>query len=75
MLGIGLRPRPDSPPALVRGAAHALYRYELRRLRDAHRAGHVAQADFSARVIGLRRKYWPLTLQLSAWEAICSGAA
>jgi len=73
LLRVGLRPHSDTPPALVREAAHALYRYELRQLRDAHRAGQVGKAEFSDRVIVLRRKYWPLTLQQPAWDKICGG--
>ena len=35
LLTFGLRPTPDTPPALVRDALSDLYRYELRRMRDA----------------------------------------
>lgn len=69
----GMRPRPDTPPALVRSALHELYRYELRRVRDQLRAGALERPAYLARVVALRKQYWPLTLQLPAWERICRG--
>lgn len=70
---LGLRPTEATPPATVREALNDLYRHELRRLRDRHRAGGVSKAEFVEQVIVLRQKYWPLSLQLPAWEKICSG--
>jgi hypothetical protein len=70
---LGLRPTSSTPPSLVRDALNDLYRHELRRLRDRHRAGEVAKPDFVDHVIALRKKYWPLSLQLPAWERICEG--
>jgi hypothetical protein len=29
------------------------------------------KAEYLDRVVSLRRKYWPLTLPLPAWERIC----
>jgi hypothetical protein len=69
---LGLRPAAHTSPALVRGALNGLYRYELRRLRDAHRAGAVPKPEFLDRVVALRKKYWPLTLQQPAWDRICA---
>jgi len=71
----GLAPRPTTPPALVRDALSDLYRYELRRMREALRAGSIPKADYIGLVIALRKRYWPLTLTPDAWERICSGAA
>ncbi len=71
----GLAPRETTPPAIVRDALNDLYRYELRRMRDVLRAGGIAKPDYLDRVIALRKRYWPLTLTLDAWERICSGAA
>jgi hypothetical protein len=68
----GLAPRPDTPPVVVRDALNDLYRYELRRMRERFRAGDMAKPAYLDRVIALRKKYWPLTLQLPAWEKICS---
>jgi hypothetical protein len=67
----GLAPRATTPPSLVRDALNDLYRYELRRLRDRLRAGDVPKSAYHDRVISLRRRYWPLTLPLAAWERIC----
>ena len=69
---LGLAPTPTTPPALAREAADELYKYELRRLRDQLRAGQVERSSYLARVIRLRKKYWVLTLPLSAWEKICA---
>jgi hypothetical protein len=68
---LGLAPRADTPPALVRDAVNELYKLELRRLRLRHLRGEVAKADFADRVIQLRKKYWVLTLPAPAWDRIC----
>ena len=72
LAGHGLAPTPDTPPALARAAVDELYKYELRRLRDQLRRGDVTRAGFPARVIALRKKYWVLTLPVSAWLRICA---
>ncbi len=71
----GLAPRPDTPPGLVRDALNDLYRYELRRARDVLRAGGLQKSGYHAFVVALRRRYWPLTLPLPAWERICAAPA
>jgi hypothetical protein len=68
---LGLAPLPTTPPAVVREALNDLYRYELRRMRDELRAGAIEKAAYLDRVVALRKKYWPLTLPLDAWERIC----
>jgi hypothetical protein len=68
----GLAPRPHTPPALVREALNDLYRFQLRRMRERLRAGDIARADYVDRVIALRKRYWPLSLPLAAWERICT---
>ncbi|MCC7008555.1 MAG: hypothetical protein IT184_07035 [Acidobacteria bacterium] len=68
---LGFDPRPETPPVFVRSAVNDLYRYELRRLRDRHKAGQIARGPFLDAVIALRKKYWVLTLQTPAWERIC----
>jgi hypothetical protein len=68
----GLAPRAETPPALVREALNDLYRFELRRMRERLRAGDIARADYLDRVIALRKRYWPLSLPLTAWERICT---
>ena len=72
LLALGLAPKPTTPPSLVRDALNDLYRYELRRMRDALRAGAIAQRDYLDLVISTRKRYWPLSLPLAAWERICS---
>ena len=69
---LGLAPTAATPPAFAREAADELYKYELRRLRDQMKAGQVERSNYLARVIALRKKYWVLTLPLSAWEKICA---
>ena len=75
LLALGLSPRSTTPPAFAREAIDELYKFELRRLRDRHRAGEVARDHYLDHVIALRKKYWMLTLPLAAWERICSEAA
>ena len=70
--GFGLAPTSETPPALARDAANDLYRYELRRLRDRFRAGEMTRPSYLDRVVLLRKKYWVLTLPLSAWLRICA---
>jgi len=70
---LGLAPGHATPPAIVRGALNDFYRYELRRMRDRLRAGEIAKPDYLDLVIALRKKYWPLSLSLDAWERLCAG--
>jgi hypothetical protein len=69
--GFGLRPVDRTPPSVVRDALNDLYRYELRRLRGRLIAGEVLKPAYIDLVIALRKKYWPLTMPLGAWEQIC----
>jgi hypothetical protein len=69
----GLRPTAETPPALVREALNDLYRFELRRMRERLRAGEVEKTRYVEDVIALRKKYWPLTMQLPVWEQVCQG--
>jgi len=66
----GLAPTDDTPPALVREALNDLYRHELRRLRDQHRAGDLPKPAFLDAVVAMRKRYWLLTLPLPAWQKI-----
>jgi hypothetical protein len=66
----GLAPTAETPPELVREALNDLYRQELRRLRDRHRAGDLPKPIFLDAVVAMRKKYWLLTLPLSAWQRI-----
>jgi len=70
--GLGLSPTSATPPAVVRDALNDLYRYELRRMRDRHRGGLIDKPAYLDLVIATRKRYWPLTLSLAAWEKICA---
>ena len=72
LASFGLAPTAHTPPVVVRDALNDLYRYELRRMRDRLRASEMDKPAYLDRVIALRKKYWPLTLQLPAWEKICA---
>lgn len=65
--GHGLAPTSDTPPALVRSALSDLYRYEIRRLRDALLAGRVRKEHYIDHVLDLRRKYWLLSVPVERW--------
>ena len=73
LLAFGIAPGPETPPRMTRDLLSDLYRFEIRRLRDRLLAGDFPKADYSARVIGLRKKYWPLSLTPEQWEKICGG--
>ena len=63
----GVRPTPATPPQLVHDFVNDLYRYELRRLRDALRAGRIAKAGYYDRVVALRQKYPLVSLKAAQW--------
>ena len=44
-----------------------LYRYEIRRLRQALLAGRIAKRDYADHVVALRRKYPLLSVPLELW--------
>jgi hypothetical protein len=65
----GLVPKPDSPPGFLRDAVRDLYKYEIRRLRDALLAGRIAKRDYSSHVIALRDRYPLLSIPIELWLA------
>ena len=67
LAGHGLCPEPDTPPAAVREALNDLYRYEIRRLRRRLLAGEFPKAEYLDHVVGLRRRYWLLSVPLDNW--------
>ena len=67
LLEHGVRPRPDTPPQLVHDFVNDLYRYELRRLRDALVRGAIPKAGYYDRVVELRRKYPLVSLKAHLW--------
>ena len=68
LAGLGLAPKDDTPPELLREHLNDLYRFELRRLRDSLRAGQVAKADYIGHVLELRKKYWMLSVRVDKWR-------
>ena len=75
LLELGLAPRPETPPRLVRDHLNDLYRHEIRALRGRLLAKEFPKAEYSAHVVKLRGKYWPLSLSPAQWERICAGDA
>lgn len=63
----GLVPTDSTSPAVVRSALSDLYRYEIRALRDSLLAGRVRKDKYIDHVIGLRRKYWLLSVPVERW--------
>ena len=59
----GIRPRPTTPPELVRGFVNDLYRYEIRQLRDRLLRGEFPKHTYHGRVVALRNKYSVLALR------------
>ena len=67
LAGHGLRPGPETLPAVVRGALSDLYRYEIRRLRRRLLAGDIPREQYAGHVIGLRKQYWLLSIPVGRW--------
>ena len=65
----GVRPTPDTPPDLVHEFVNDLYRYELRRLRQALVSGAIPRAGYYDRVVELRRKYPLVSIKPHLWIA------
>jgi hypothetical protein len=63
----GIRPRPSTPPELVRRYLNDLYRYEIRTLRDRLRRGEFPRHEYADRVVQLRVKYPLLAIPLHLW--------
>ena len=63
----GLRPRADTPLALLREQINDLYRVEIRRLRDRCRAGEFPVNELAGRVVELRGRYLLLSIPVADW--------
>jgi hypothetical protein len=63
----GLIPRPDTSPRALRDAVSDLYRYEIRRLRDALLAARIPKRDYASRVVELRKRYLLLSIPVALW--------
>lgn len=64
----GLRPRHDTPPALLREQINDLYRIEIRKLRDRCRAGEFPVTALAPRVVELRKRYLLLSIPIDRWR-------
>ena len=64
----GLRPGPDTPPALLREQINDLYRIEIRKLRDRCRAGEFPTTELAPRVVELRKRYVLLSIPIERWR-------
>jgi hypothetical protein len=53
----GVQPTPTTPPELIHDFISDLYRFELRRLRDALVRGDILKVSYYDRVVKLRLKY------------------
>ena len=63
----GVRPTPATPPQMVHDFVTDLYRYELRRLRDALVQGRIPKTGYYDRVVQLRRRYPLVSLKAAQW--------
>jgi hypothetical protein len=63
----GLQPIATSSPQQLRDAVRDLYKYEIRRLRDAYLDGHFPKPEFAGRVVELRKRYWLLSIPTELW--------
>lgn len=64
----GLRPRPETSIALLRGHVNDLYRYEIRQLRARLLAGLVPKASYADAVRTLRSRYLLLSVPVEHWR-------
>lgn len=67
LLRHGIRPGPETRPAVIFGYLNDLYRYELRALRDQLRQRRFPQSEYFGRVVALRRKYVLVSVHPSTW--------
>jgi hypothetical protein len=67
LAGHGLRPRDDTPLALLREQINDLYRVEIRALRDRCRSGEFTIRELPARVVELRKRYLLLSIPVERW--------
>jgi hypothetical protein len=74
LAGLGIRPGPRTSPVFVKDYVSQLYRYELRRLRAGLVGGQIAKADYKSLIIGLRPRYWMLSIPAARWAEPDSGS-
>lgn len=68
LAGHGLRPRADTPVAVLRAHVNDLYRFEIRQLRGRLLTGRVLKADYADAVRALRGRYLLLSLPADRWR-------
>lgn len=64
----GLRPRVETPEALLRAQVNDLYRFEIRRLRASLLDGGIPKSSYADAVRALRRRYLLLSVPTSHWR-------
>jgi hypothetical protein len=67
LLKHGVRPRPTTPPDLVKDFLGEMYRYRLRRLRARLLRGEIAKRDYAGEIMRLREVYRLLSLPMRLW--------
>ena len=67
LLRHGVKPDPETPPALVHDFINDLYLYEIRSLKRRLLAGEIPRADYSDHVGRLRDRYPVLGLPVQLW--------
>ena len=63
----GVFPTEETPPSLVHEFINDLYRFELRRLRERLVSGEIPKADYTSRVVDLRRRDPLVSIRASLW--------
>ena len=53
----GVIPKPTTPPKVARAAVNAIYRYELRLLRDRYLVGEFTKKEYYDKVVETRNRY------------------
>jgi hypothetical protein len=67
LLSHGVRPHPDTRPALAFQYVNDLYRFELRRLKARRQSREVPAADYAGLVVELRRRYPLVSIPVREW--------
>ena len=63
----GLRPRPGTPPQVLRDALRDLYKYEIKVLKRRLLRNEFPKGEYAGRVIELRRRYPLLSVPMEYW--------
>lgn len=67
LAALGVRPGPETPPAMVKDYVTGLYQYELRRLRARLVRGEIPKASYAGLVKAIRPRYWMLSIPAADW--------